>query len=327
MKPEDLPALKGLVSGAWMSPLLRTNASVGFRGDSSSVAVFGVWSDYSLIWGRNSSTGQFISAKAVEERERVIVLGRNTAKAFFSSEEEALGKSVILAGREFTVIGVMGKKERSAIDDGSDDDTCFVPYAVMEASMNWQSFGGPRVSRIYFKVRDLSDLDFTASRIEAYLLMKYGRYAGEPKFVVRKAEANIQTTNKVFDVITTVITLIAGISLVVGGIGIMNIMLVTVTERTREIGIRKAIGAKRRDILAQFLIESVIICLIGGGVGIIFGTGITAIVSIAQSWQYLLPWSSIIIGLAVSIGIGLFFGIYPAVKAARLDPVVALTKE
>ena len=107
----------------------------------------------------------------------------------------------------------------------------------------------------------------------------------------------------------------------------MNIMLITVTERTREIGIRKALGAKRRDILAQFLIESIIICLIGGGIGILFGVGITGVISVLQKWEYLLPWSAILIGMAVSITIGLFFGIYPALKAARLDPVVALTKE
>jgi putative ABC transport system permease protein len=183
------------------------------------------------------------------------------------------------------------------------------------------------VFRVYFKVNDLADLDFVSSRISQYLGSRYGELSGKPRFVVKKAESNIQTTNKVFDIITTVITLIAGISLVVGGIGIMNIMLITVTERTKEIGIRKALGARRRDILAQFLIESVIICLIGGGIGIILGVGITAVVSVAQRWEYLLPWASIIVGLAVSLSIGLFFGIYPALKASRLDPVVALTKE
>ena len=202
-----------------------------------------------------------------------------------------------------------------------------MPYEILSDVTNWDQYGGPRVMRIYLKVRDMADLDYVSAQIGQYLDHKYGQIEGKPRFVVRKAEDSIQTTNKVFDIITTVITLIAGISLVVGGIGIMNIMLITVTERTREIGIRKALGAKRRDILAQFLIESIIICLIGGGIGILFGVGITAIVSIAQRWEYLLPWASIVIGLAVSITIGLFFGIYPALKAARLDPVVALTRE
>jgi putative ABC transport system permease protein len=183
------------------------------------------------------------------------------------------------------------------------------------------------VQTIYFKVKDLSDIDWVAGQAERYLAAAHGTIGAQARFVVRRAEDSIQTTNQVFDIVTTVITLIAGISLVVGGIGIMNIMLVTVTERTREIGIRKALGARRRDILAQFLIESVIICLIGGGLGIVLGIGITAVVSVVQGWAYLLPWFAIAVGLAVSVAIGLFFGIYPAIKAARLDPVVALTKE
>ncbi len=327
MKPEDLDVLSGLVEDAWMSPLLRGNYSIGFRGTQSASAVFGVWQPYQKIWARSPAVGRFITDDDNALRKRVVVLGQNTAAAFFPSPEEALGQSVSFAGKDFTVIGVMGKKERSPVDDGSDDDTSFVPYQVLEGLTDWSAFGGPRISRIYFKVHQLPDLDYVASQIGQYLDRKYGNVGDQPRFLVRKAEENIQTTNKVFDIITTVITLIAGISLVVGGIGIMNIMLVTVTERTKEIGIRKAIGAKRRDILGQFLIESVIICLIGGGIGILFGTAITAVVSVIQRWEYLLPWFAIIVGLTVSIAIGLFFGIYPAIKAARLDPVVALTKE
>ena len=192
---------------------------------------------------------------------------------------------------------------------------------------DWGVFGGPRIFLIFVKVRDLSDLDYISSLLQRYLDNKYGSINGEPRFLVSKAEESIQTTNQIFDNITTVITMIAGISLLVGGIGIMNIMLVTVTERTREIGIRKAIGAKRRDILGQFLVESVIICLIGGGLGTLFGIGITILVSVLQQWAYLMPWLYVALGLTVSIIIGLFFGIYPAMKAARLDPVLALTRD
>jgi putative ABC transport system permease protein len=328
MKPEDLGVLRELTRDtAWLSPILRSTYSVGYRGYQNLGAVYGVWDAYDRIWPRALSTGRFISREDVDLRRRVIVLGRNAAKAFFSSEDDALGKSVTFAGKNFTVVGVMAKKERSPIDDGSDDDTCLVPYQALESVTNWDAFGGPRVQRVYLKVRELADLDFVSSQVGQYLSTKYGEYQGKPRFKVSKAEDNIQTTNKVFDVITIVITLIAGISLVVGGIGIMNIMLVTVTERTKEIGIRKAVGARRRDILAQFLIEAVIICLIGGGMGIILGVAITALVSAIQKWAYLLPWFSIGIGLGVSIVIGLFFGIYPSLKAARLDPVVALTKE
>jgi putative ABC transport system permease protein len=315
------------VQDAWISPNMRSTSAVGSHGTQELSTVYGVWPAYQRMWGRAVAAGRPLSQEDIDQRRRVVVLGMNTSRAFFPSDDEALGKSVSLLGRDFTVVGVMAKKDRSPVDDGSDDDTAYVPYEVLSDLSSWDAYGGPRVMRIYFKVRVQADLEFVVAQVSQYLDKKYGTIEGKPRFVVRKSEDSIQTTNKVFDIITTVITLIAGISLVVGGIGIMNIMLITVTERTREIGIRKALGAKRRDILAQFLIESVIICLIGGGIGIVVGVGITAVISVAQRWEYLLPWSSILIGLAVSISIGLFFGIYPALKAARLDPVVALTKE
>ena len=327
MRPDDLDVMSGLVGDAWMSPILRASFVVGYRGDQSPSTIYGVWATYQSIWDYTTAAGRFLTQRDGDQRRRVVVLGWNTSAEFFPSAQDALGAQVNLAGKDFTVIGVMPKTTRSAISDGSDDDTCFVPYEVLQSVMDWSAFGGPRISRIYVKVKQIADVDFVSSQIDQYLTRQYGDYQGNPRFLVRKSEQSIQTTNKVFDIITTVITLIAAISLVVGGIGIMNIMLVTVTERTKEIGIRKAIGAKRRDILAQFLIESIIVCLIGGGIGILLGVLITALVSLAQHWDYLLPWFAILIGLAVSIGIGLFFGIYPAMKASRLDPVVALTKE
>ena len=327
MKPDDLNVMRDILTDTWISPVLREQYAIGFQGHAELAGVYGVWPDYQTIWGRELSVGRYISSEDETFRNKVIVLGHNTAKAFFTNEEDALGRNVSLGGREFKVVGVMEKTERSPIDDSSDDDTCYIPYKVAESLYDWSAFGNPRILQVYLKVENLSDLDFVSSQVSQFLLARYGEYNGNPRFVVRRAEDNIQTTNKIFDIVTTVITLIAGISLVVGGIGIMNIMLVTVTERTKEIGVRKAVGAKRRDILAQFMIEAVLICLIGGGFGILFGIGLTAILSIAQGWAYLLPWFAISIGMGVSIAIGLFFGIYPAMKAARLDPVTALTRE
>ncbi len=328
MRPADLEALGGLAgSDAWITPLLRANYAVGRLGWQQSSPVFGVWPAYAAVWSREPAAGRFLTTEDVERRQRVVVLGRNTARALFDSESAALGGTVTIGRRDFLVVGVMAAKERSPVDDNSDDDTCYVPFEILSGMTDWTSTGGPRVPTVYFKVRDLLDLDGLRSRVERFLAAAHGEVGGEPRFVVRSAEESIQTTNQVFDIVTTVITLIAGISLVVGGIGIMNIMLVTVTERTREIGIRKALGARRRDILGQFLIESVIICLIGGGLGIVLGVGVTAVVSVVRGWEYLLPWFAVAMGLAVSVAIGLFFGIYPAVKAARLDPVVALTRE
>jgi putative ABC transport system permease protein len=327
LRPDDVDAMEEITERVWISPMLSGRSAVGYRGYQETAALYGVRPDYRQIWDRKVETGRFISADDIRLRTKAVVLGANTAAAFFDRPEDAVGRNVRIGDREFVVVGVMQKKERSPVDDGADDDTCYLPYEVYESMYDWSRFGGPRVFQVFFKVQDLSDLGYTTDLLQRYLDTRYGGVEDQPRFIVHNAEENIRTTNQIFDIITTVITLIAGISLLVGGIGIMNIMLVTVTERTREIGIRKAIGAKRRDILGQFLVESVIICLIGGGFGTLFGIGATILVSILQKWAYLMPWFSVALGLAVSISIGLFFGIYPATKAARLDPVRALTQE
>ena len=145
-------------------------------------------------------------------------------------------------------------------------------------------------------------------------------------FTVQTDQARLETQGQVVRIITTVVTLVAGISLLVGGMGIMNIMLVSVSERTREIGLRKAVGARDGDIMGQFLIESVVICLLGGAAGVVLGFGGTLIAALALGWNLVLPQVAVV-GLGTSIVIGLFFGVYPASKAARLPPVVALTRD
>jgi putative ABC transport system permease protein len=327
LRPEDLEAIESLMPDALVSPMLRLQLLVGYGGYQQVIGVYGVSEEYRQIWGRDVSAGRFLSEDDSERRQKVIVLGADTASTFFERPEGALGESVNVAGKPLEVVGVMATKERSPIDDGSDGNTSYVPFEVLQGLKDWSEFGGPRIRLVFLKVGSPAELDPTTDLISNYLSGKYGQKNGVPRFLVRRAEQNVSSTNRVFEIITTVITMIAGISLIVGGIGIMNIMLVAVTERTREIGIRKATGARRRDILGQFLVESVFIGLVGGGMGVLWGLAATAAVSAAQRWTYMLPWASVTLGLAVSLAIGLFFGIYPAVKAARLDPVVALSQE
>lgn len=326
LKPTDLSDMQRLVDDAVFSPQLRSTEAVSYRGFEDPNTIYGVQPGYLTIWGHSLARGRFISEEDIDLRRKVAVLGADAAQIYFN-DQDPIGENLRIGKQIFSVVGVMGQREQSFVDDGSDNETIYVPYQVLESMMSWNRYGGPRVLNLDIQVNDIADLDYTVGILERFLEARYGTINGEPRFLVRKAEENIDTFNRIFSIITTVISLIAGISLLVSGIGIMNIMLVTVTERTKEIGIRKAIGAKRVDVLAQFLIEAVIICLIGGGVGIVLGIGIAFGVASIQGWQYVMPVYAITLGIGVSAAIGLFFGIYPAQKASRLDPVVALTKE
>lgn len=331
LKPTDLDDMQALVDTAVFSPTLRRSLPVSRRGFEDPNDVYGVHPPYNEIWDHEVSLGRFITEEDIRARRRVAVVGPDAVRIYFSENgggmEAILGQTLRIGDSVFTVVGVLARRERSFVSDGSNNETIYVPYPAMESLVSWGRFGGPRVLSLDIQVIDVVDLDYTVSILERFLDARYGQVNDEPRFVVHKAEENIDTFNRIFAVISSVISLIAGISLLVSGIGIMNIMLVTVTERTKEIGIRKAIGAKRADVLMQFLIEAVIICLIGGGIGIVLGVIIASVVAGSQGWRYAMPLYAIILGIGVSAAIGLFFGMYPAVKASRLDPVVALTKE
>jgi len=327
LKPDDIENMKELVDNALFSPVFSRNMPISYRGKEDSSSIYGVYPEYLDIWRYEILRGRFLNQEDIAKREKVAVLGLNVALGLYGDADGAIGNTININQQVYAVIGVFAKRQRSFVGDGSGDNSVYIPYPALEKMANWDRYGGPRIFSLNIQVNDLQNLDYAKSVLERYLLARYGTHEGEPRFIVHKAEENIETFNKIFSVITTAISLIAGISLLVSGIGIMNIMLVTVTERTKEIGIRKAVGAKRSDILSQFLIEAVIVCLIGGGVGILLGLGISWAVASLQSWRYVMPVQAITLGMGVSAAIGLFFGIYPAAKASRLDPVIALTKE
>jgi putative ABC transport system permease protein len=327
LSSDDIAQMGGLVDGVLFSPMNRRTLPMSHRGVEASERVFGVYPEYLEIWKYQIEYGSFLDQDAIDSRSKVAVLGWNVAEEFYGEAQVAIGNTLRIGQQVFAVIGVLAKRERSFIGDGSNDSSVYIPYPILENMIDWQGYGGPKVLSLNIQVNDLENLDYVVSMFDRYLLARYGTFEGEPRFTVHKAEENIDTFNKIFSVITTAISLIAGISLLVSGIGIMNIMLVTVTERTKEIGIRKAVGAKRIDVLSQFLIEAIIVCLIGGGIGILIGIGISSAVAALQGWRYAMPLYAITLGIGVSASIGLFFGIYPAMKASRLDPVIALTKE
>jgi putative ABC transport system permease protein len=327
LKPSDVAEMKALTEGVLYSPMFNRTFQMSYRGYEESGRIYGVFPEYQDIWKHQLASGSFINQDDIDDYSKVAVVGWETARTIYGGADAAIGRTLNIGSLVFTVKGVMAKRERSFIGDGSDDRSVYIIYPALENMVNWSSYGGPRVFTLNLQVDDIDNLDYVTSVLERYLLARFGTYKDAPRFIVYKAEENINTFNKIFSVITTAISLIAGISLLVSGIGIMNIMLVSVTERTKEIGIRKAVGAKRIDILSQFLIEAVIICLVGGGIGIIFGLGISFAIAALQEWEYVMPLYAVSLGIGVSAAIGLFFGIYPAMKASRLDPVVALTKE
>ena len=327
LRLDDVENLRSLVDDVSVSIDVSERLQFAYLGMEDTIRVKGVTGGYLAIWGWRLGAGRFITGEDVSLRRKVAVVGYDVAETFFHGEDP-IGKFVKIGERSAEIIGVMARRNRGAfVSDGTDDDTVYMPYPIVSSMKNWLSYGGERVLNVNVQVTEVGNLGFVVEAFERYLSARYEDVGGEPRFVVHTAEENINTFNRIFTIVTTVISLIAGISLLVSGIGIMNIMLVSVTERTREIGIRKAVGAKRKDVMVQFLIEAVIICLIGGGVGIVVGLGIAFAIASFQSWRYVMPVYAIALGLGVSVSIGLFFGLYPAMKASRLDPVVALSKE
>lgn len=289
--------------------------------------VYGVDPDYWEMWPKELLSGRTLNQDDEDTLAKVCVLTEDYALKFFP-KGNALG-SIITVGRfDYTVVGVLKTPEKEALlSDGSDNSTVFLSYSVLERTVDWTWYGSPKVFELMVRAPSVEAVPETAERIEDYLNTTYGKVNDKCRFTLEVIESALKMIRTIFSAVTGVIAFIAGISLLVSGIGIMNVMLMAVTERTREIGIRKAIGARSSDIMSQFLIESLFLCLTGGIIGIILGIGITQIVSLVSKWQYQMPPQAILIAVLVSASVGLFFGITPAKNAAALDPVTALSRE
>ena len=310
---------------SWLTPVLRGDGKVGFRNIEADAQLYGVGAEYDEIWSPPLLAGRFLDEDDLRLKRRVIVLGNRVADRLFGDARGALGATVQVGRLHLQVVGVLGQRGLSSAGDGSDDRTAYLLYEVYGTIYEWGDLG-PHVPEVTMRARDSARLAESITRVQFFLDRVLPGSDSLQSFAVETDQARIETEGQVLGIITTVVTLVAGISLLVGGMGIMNIMLVSVSERTREIGLRKAVGARDGDIMSQFLIESVVICLLGGTVGVLLGFGGTLAVALALGWSLVLP-QVVAVGLGVSIAIGLFFGVYPATKAARLPPVVALNRE
>ncbi|MFA5866932.1 MAG: ABC transporter permease [Actinomycetota bacterium] len=268
---------------------------------------------YPIVMERPLAEGRFFTKSQLEAGRRVAVLGKTTANALFGSTSP-IGKQIKVGDQKFVVIGVMSTKGMMMGQDF--DDGVWVPITLANTLV-----GHERISEIVVKASDPDRVDETKKEIENILLKKFTK----DDFTVFTQGETLSLLKNILNVMTLMLAGLASISLLVGGIGIMNIMLVSVTERTREIGIRKAVGARTTDIMIQFIIEAVMLSALGGLVGIALGIGIALILN---NWlpAQITAWS-VSLAFFFSAGVGIFFGVYPAWKAARLDPIEALRYE
>lgn len=298
-----------------VSPMVQGYGSFSYGGKSTSTEVWGVWENYFTIAKYEPLYGRNITQNDVERSRRVIVLGNKPSKDLFGEDANPVGKMLTLNETQFEIIGVLQSKGGGG-GMGSADDFTAIPLTTA-----MRQFDRYRPYMMFIEAID-SDHVLAAKQDTEKIL---SRRLKSDEYTVLEATQLLNTIQQFLGVITAALGGIAGISLLVGGIGIMNIMLVSVTERTREIGLRKAVGATPKDILFQFLIESVILSLFGGGIGIALGAlgsyGINAFVTTTVT-----GWS-VLLSFGFSAAIGIIFGVTPAIRAARLDPIEALRYE
>ncbi|HZQ99318.1 MAG TPA: ABC transporter permease [Chloroflexota bacterium] len=320
-------------SVAQVAPELGAFAQYIANGQNYNARLTGTTPEYEEVRNFHVASGEFFNRQNLDARSNVIAIGATVADNLFG-DADPIGQTIKVSiggrvGVNFRVVGVMERKGGTGL--GNQDDQAFIPITTMQARLsNARTARGARnVSIINVQVADQSLMQEAVQEIGD--LLRDRHHTVQDDFVIQSQDDFLQVANQITGVMTLLLGAIAGISLVVGGIGIMNIMLVSVTERTREIGIRKAVGAKRRDILGQFLTEAVVVSVLGGGVGVALGIGLARIISTinvnGQNLQTLVAPDAIGLAFGVSAAIGLFFGIYPAARASRLHPIEALRYE
>ena len=301
-------------------PSVTSRLSIRVAGSAESKSVEGTTVDYLTVRNRTLLEGDFLNEEHIRYYRKVAVIGSQIATDFFG-DGYAIGEKIRIAGQSFEIIGTLEAKGSSMGQNM--DEVILIPITTMQ-----RLIGRTTISTIYFGAINSDSTKVAMQEIEASLRSLYGTRADRTNvYFISSMDDLLETINTATQTLTIMLAGIAGISLLVGGIGIMNIMLVSVTERTREIGIRKAMGAKRRDVLIQFLIEAVILSLFGGFVGLLLGIGIALVISTIAGWAPYISISAVIMALTFSISIGIFFGLYPANRASKLDPIEALRYE
>ena len=320
---EDADAIRGNVEGlSGIAPEVSSRMQAIAGSLNMSTSIVGTVSDYTTVRNAAVAAGSFVTQAHVDAMEKVAVLGSEVVSTLFPGDPNPLGKDLRIQNHIFTVIGVMESKGQQGMQN--QDSMVIIPLTTMLKRVTGQD----TVSSINVSVEDPEGMERAQAEITAVLLNAHAitDTADQDFTVLNQADA-VETLNEVTRIFTLLLGGIAAISLLVGGIGVMNIMLVSVTERTREIGIRKAIGARRRDILTQFLVESVVLSVLGGVIGILIAFLGAWIVRAAFSLDAVISTGSLLLAFLFSMGVGVCFGMLPAYKAATLKPIQALRYE
>jgi len=323
LTPDDANAIRSVPGVQYVAAGVNTRGQLVASNQNWGTQVQGTDVDMPLIRSWPTQLGAFFSAQDVATASKVAVLGSVVRDQLFGPDIDPTGQVIRINNQPFTVSGVMASKGQSGMGQDQ-DDVVFVPYTTVMKKLRGITF----IQQAQVSAASATDTSATADRIAALLRVRHKIQPGDPDdFMVRTMEEMAAVRVQATQTMTALLASIAGVSLLVGGIGIMNIMLVSVTERTREIGLRMAIGARGRDVLLQFLVEAVVLSLFGGSIGIALGFALSQGVTFWMNWPTAVSPQAVVVAFGFAAMTGVFFGFYPARKAAALDPIDALRFE
>lgn len=307
-----------------VAPTLSSRAQVVWENKNTQTYLTGTTPDFVEVRDFLPLTGRFFNIVELDQGKRVVLIGQTVVENLGLTATAALGQTIRIRGESFTIIGTLEYKGANSFRD--QDDQVILPLTTMARRIvGINAIRGISLDSIVAAAKSPDQIEAAQFQISNLLRLRHGIVPPQADdFTVRNQADLVSASSSVTKIFTVLLGGSAAISLIVGGIGIMNIMLVSVTERTREIGLRRALGARSGDILQQFLWESIVLSIIGGGLGIGLGIGISALINLSLGWQVGIPLDAVLASLAVCLVVGVFFGAYPAQKASQLDPITAL---